>query len=114
MTAYSIRIASKEGEPPAAVARQCSRAHSCPPSTLRPGYDPMTPTIREETAADHGAVRQVHRLAFGQDDEAALVDALREGGHVRVSLVAEAGGRVVGHVLFSDLTIRTDAGAVAA
>jgi len=74
----------------------------------------MTPTIRHETPADHEAVRHVHRLAFGQDDEAGIVDALRTGGHSRVSLVAEVEGRVVGHVLFSDLPVLTDGGTVAA
>jgi putative acetyltransferase len=74
----------------------------------------MTPTIRSETAADHEAVRDVNRLAFGRDDEAGIVAALRAGGHSRVSLVAEADGRVVGHVLFSDLPILTDGGTVAA
>lgn len=74
----------------------------------------MTPTIRHETAADHPAVHRVHRLAFGQDDEANLVDALRAGGHARVSLVAEAEGSVVGHVLFTDLPILTDNGTVPA
>ncbi len=70
--------------------------------------------VRPESTADHEAVRHVNRLAFGQDDEARLVDALREGGFVRVSLVAEQGGRVVGHILFSDLPILTGAGTVAA
>src|SRR5438477_3578580 len=74
----------------------------------------MTPTIRHETAADHEAVRHVNRLAFGGEDEARIVDALRSGGHARVSLVAEVGGAVVGHVLFSDLPILTDGGTVAA
>lgn len=74
----------------------------------------MTPTIRPETRADREAVRHVHRLAFGQDDEARLVDALREGGYARVALVAEAAGEVVGHILFSDLPIQTEHGTVAA
>ncbi len=74
----------------------------------------MTPTIRHETTADHEAVRHVNRLAFGQDDEAGIVDALRSGGYVRVSLVAEVEGRVVGHILFSDLPILTDGGTVPA
>ena len=43
-----------------------------------------------------------------------FVDALRTGGHSRVSLVVKVGGRVVGHVLFSDLPILTDGGTVAA
>src|SRR5262245_50833226 len=74
----------------------------------------MTSTIRHEIAADHEAVRHVNRLAFGQDDEAGIVDALRNGGYVRVSLVAEVEGRVVGHILFSDLPILRDEGTVGA
>jgi putative acetyltransferase len=42
------------------------------------------------------------------------VDALREGGFLRVSLVAERAGRVVGHILFSDLPIITGDGPVPA
>jgi len=61
--------------------------------------------IRLENPDDHEAIRQVNRLAFGGDDEARLVDALRCEGYVRLSLVAEADGEVVGHTLFSDLPI---------
>ena len=74
----------------------------------------MTPIVRLETPTDLGAIRHVNRLAFGQDDEARLVDALRDGGHVRVSLVAEVDGQVVGHILFSDLPIVTPHGTVEA
>jgi putative acetyltransferase len=70
--------------------------------------------LRPETSADHEAIRNVNRLAFGQDDEARLVDALRDGGFLRVSLVAEQGGQVVGHILFSDLPIITEAGTIPA
>jgi putative acetyltransferase len=70
--------------------------------------------IRPERAADQEAIRQVSRLAFGQDAEARLVDALRSGGFDRVSLVAEQDGQVVGHVLFSDLPITTQHGTVTA
>ena len=42
-----------------------------------------------------------------------LVDALRDGGYGRVSLVAEDPG-IVGHVLFSDLPIVTATGTVSA
>jgi putative acetyltransferase len=70
--------------------------------------------IRPETAADHEAIRHVNRLAFGQHDEARLVDALRDGGYVRASLVAEKDVRVVGHVLFSHLPIVTEVGTVPA
>jgi putative acetyltransferase len=74
----------------------------------------MSIIIRPESTADEDAIRHVNRLAFGQDEEARLVDALREGGFVRVSLVAEQEGQVVGHILFSDLPIITGDGTVAA
>jgi putative acetyltransferase len=74
----------------------------------------MNPLIRPETNADHEAIGHVHRLAFGQDAEARLVDALRDGGYVRASLVAERDAQVVGHILFSDLPIVTQAGTVSA
>jgi putative acetyltransferase len=74
----------------------------------------MSAVVRPETTADHEAIRHVNRLAFGQDAEARLVDALRQGGHIRVSLVAEQDGQVVGHILFSDLPIVTNAGTVPA
>jgi putative acetyltransferase len=70
--------------------------------------------IRPETSADHEGIRTVTRLAFGQDAEARLVDTLRDGGYVRASLVAEIDGQVVGHVLFSDLPVVTEAGTVLA
>jgi putative acetyltransferase len=74
----------------------------------------MTPTVRPETPADRDAVHRVNRLAFGQEAEAALVDALGQGGYSRVSLVAEIGGEVVGHILFSELPILTGSGTVRA
>jgi putative acetyltransferase len=66
--------------------------------------------VRRERADDLEAVREVIRQAFGQDDEARLVDALRAGGYSRLSLVAVEGECVVGHVLFSDLPIVTPGG----
>ena len=74
----------------------------------------MNLAIRREGASDHEAIRQVNQLAFGRDDEARLVDALRDGGYVHLSLVAEVDGNVVGHILFSELPIITESGVVAA
>jgi putative acetyltransferase len=74
----------------------------------------MNLIIRSEIPVDHAAVRELNRLAFGGEDEAWLVDALREGGHVRASFVAELEGRVVGQVLFSELRILTAEGPVEA
>ena len=71
-------------------------------------------SIRPEAAGDLAAIGEVHRLAFGREDEGRLVDALRADGLARVSLVAEEAGRVVGHVLFSALPIVTPGGTVEA
>lgn len=67
----------------------------------------MSPIIRHETAGDYAAIREVNRLALGGEGEARLVDALRDSGYARISLVAEEEGQIVGHILFSVLTIAT-------
>jgi len=61
--------------------------------------------IRDERREDQEAVRRVHLEAFGGDLEARLVDLLRERGKAVASLVAEDNGHVVGHILFSPVTI---------
>jgi putative acetyltransferase len=71
-------------------------------------------SVRPEAPEDRTAIHEVNRLAFGGEDEARLVDALRKGGYVRVSLVAEEDGQVVGHILFGDLSIVTSHGTVEA
>jgi putative acetyltransferase len=60
--------------------------------------------IREETLADCAAIRRVHLESFPSSAEADLVDGLRADGDIRLSLVAEEGGAIVGHVLFSRMT----------
>ena len=37
----------------------------------------MSPIIRVENATDQASIRNVNQLAFGRNDEADLVDALR-------------------------------------
>ncbi len=66
--------------------------------------------IREEGPDDSQAIRHVHRQAFDGDLEARLVDKLRDADHVVLSLVAVAGDRVVGHVLFSPVTVEPHPG----
>jgi putative acetyltransferase len=70
----------------------------------------MNVTARPETNEDLDPIRQVIRQAFGREEEARLVDALRADGHARLSLVAEEGGQVIGHILFSNLPIVTQTG----
>jgi putative acetyltransferase len=60
--------------------------------------------IRPETPADVDSIRHVHRLAFGGDDEPRIVDRVRASADPIISLVADDGG-VVGHILFSPLTL---------
>ncbi len=74
----------------------------------------MTAKIRVEKPDDLAGIRAVEKLAFGRDDEANLVDALRNEGYIRLSLVATADDMVVGHILFSELTIVNRATTVAA
>lgn len=68
--------------------------------------------VRSEVAADRAVVRQVIEAAFGQADEADLVESLHDDGLVLLSLVAEVDTRVVAHILFSRMWIDTPDGAV--
>jgi putative acetyltransferase len=61
--------------------------------------------IRDEQPGDVAAVREVNRRAFDQDDEGRIVDALRDNGGALLSLVAVADGTVVGHIMFSPVTV---------
>ena len=47
----------------------------------------------------------MNEVAFHGPAEADLVDALRFGGAVAVSLVAEVAGQIVGHILFSPVSL---------
>jgi len=63
--------------------------------------------VRPEKSEDIPAVRIVNERAFGRPAEADLVDALRRNGKAAISLVAEDGGRIVGHIFFSVVTIQS-------
>jgi putative acetyltransferase len=70
--------------------------------------------IRAETPADRDAIRDVNRQAFGGEAESRLIDRLRSDGDVVISLVAQHDDRVVGHILFSELTSETTGGSIKA
>ena len=70
--------------------------------------------VRSETVEDQAAVHAANTAAFGRPDEAGLVDALRNEGAVLLSLVAEFDKRIVGHVLFSRMSIETVGGSIRA
>jgi putative acetyltransferase len=57
--------------------------------------------IRPEQPQDTAAVRQVLVNAFPSRAEADLVESLRAGGKIEVSLVAEIDGDIIGHVAFT-------------
>jgi putative acetyltransferase len=65
-------------------------------------------TIRPEQSEDVAAIRLVVTAAFGQAAEADLVEKLRAHGKAVVSLVAEVDGQIVGHILFSEVTVETN------
>ena len=64
--------------------------------------------IRRETQSDVSAIRKVNESAFKGSTEARLVDLLRETNKATISLVATFDNRVVGHILFSPITIVTN------
>ncbi|MGA1790191.1 MAG: GNAT family N-acetyltransferase [bacterium] len=64
--------------------------------------------IRFEQHGDMEKIRNVHLQAFETETEANLVDSLRNTGIELISLVAEENGEVIGHILFSPVTIDGD------
>ena len=61
--------------------------------------------IRKEQPQDIPIFHQVNKRAFGQLLEADLVDRLRRNCKDLLSLVAVAGNEIVGHILFSSVTV---------
>ena len=68
--------------------------------------------IRAEQPTDHAAIHRVNEAAFGQPAEADLVDRLRANHKAVLSLVAEDNGVIVGHILFSEVSVDTNPQAV--
>jgi predicted N-acetyltransferase YhbS len=67
--------------------------------------------LRQETQDDFKEVFEVNHTAFGQDNEAKLVDALRKNKTVFVpelSIVATFDNKIVGHILFTKINIKDD------
>ncbi len=66
--------------------------------------------IRAEQEKDRAAVHAVNVSAFETPSEANLVDALREQAEPVVSLVAEDNGAIVGHIMFSPVSLSAHPG----
>ena len=61
--------------------------------------------IRASKPADRTAIYRVESAAFGQKDEADLVERLEAAGRTVFSLVAEKGDEIVGHILFTSAKV---------
>ena len=65
----------------------------------------MNAIVRLEQSSDAAAIDHVLRSAFPTDQEARLVELLRKHQRLRLSLIAEIDGVIVGHIAFSQVTI---------
>ena len=65
-------------------------------------------SYRPERPDDIAAIHAVVAAAFGHEDEAQLVDALRDAGKLSVSLIACHDEQVIGHIAFSQVEIATN------
>jgi putative acetyltransferase len=74
----------------------------------------MPVLLRDEQPGDREQVRTVNETAFGRSDEANLIDRLRAEEAILLSLVAEIDSRIIGHILFSRMTVATAQGPIAA
>lgn len=61
--------------------------------------------IRAEAASDREVVRALTLAAFEGETEADLIDAVRGAGGYLRSFVAEEAGIVLGHILFTEVTV---------
>ncbi len=74
----------------------------------------MMIVVRTENLEDRKSVRRVNELAFGRRNEADLVDALRANARPYVSSVAVIDEQVVGHILFSPVSVESEGSAFTA
>ena len=70
----------------------------------------MSMIIREEQPADLTGVRTLNLAAFPNEAEADLIEALRDNGKASLSLVAISEEQVIGHILFSPVTMASNDG----
>lgn len=67
----------------------------------------MNVSIRQEKKDDYDAVFEVNKFAFEQDDEARLIEMLRQSDAFipELSLVATFDEKIIGHILFTKIKI---------
>ena len=66
--------------------------------------------IREEIPQDIDAIRAINEKAFGQLQEANIIDRLRANCDGLLSVVALKDEKIIGHILFSPVTIEGNHG----
>ena len=64
--------------------------------------------IRAETDTDSYTIAALVRTVFGGEYEVGLIDGLRSARVIIVSLVAVEEGAIVGHILFSEMSVKVD------
>ncbi|EOZ97831.1 acetyltransferase, GNAT family [Indibacter alkaliphilus LW1] len=70
---------------------------------------PYQVTIRQEVPGDYNDVYKLNVTAFGRNDEAELVEALRKNHSIFVpelSIVATENNQIIGHILFTKIQIK--------
>ena len=65
-------------------------------------------SIRLETPKDFDSIRHVNEQAFGEAAEAGIVEKLRNRNALTLSLVATKDNEVVGHIVFTKVTIESE------
>lgn len=69
--------------------------------------------LRQETKDDLKEVFELNHIAFGQENEAKLVEALRKSQTAfipELSIVATDNNKIVGHILFTKIGIKDEEG----
>jgi len=63
----------------------------------------MESIIRPELPGDAEAIADLTRRAFGGEEEVGIIEKVRNSEYFipELSLVAESGGRIIGHIMFS-------------
>jgi putative acetyltransferase len=71
--------------------------------------------LREETINDYKRVFEINLAAFKQENESKLINALRDNISAfvpQLSIVAELNKKIVGHILFTKIHIKSNNGAL--
>lgn len=68
--------------------------------------------VRQARPEDRSAILDLNTRAFGQPEEAAIIQRLEKDGDILLELVAEQEGQIVGHILFYPVGVFGKLGAV--